>query len=359
MDSVEFLAHLEAIKNGDIAVQEEAANAIVALNDPQYLPQIQYHINDPDPLIRRVMLWTLRNYAGSFAYAPLLPYLSDPDMAVREAALVLFMEGGTDAAAALVDATLAADQATQFAAVQALGQFRTPEAIQPLMRAAESSNPDIREVAVLSLGVYPDPEVISALFRALQDEPQIRIAGLEGLKNRELSAEEKNTVAACLNDEHPEIRAAAVRVLGSATPASAALDAESFVRRAAAEFLTDANLLARLCADPDSSVRTAAAESIGRQNLGLEDILLPMLSDSVPGVRRAAVTALGNSDRPDVIPALVRCLQDPKLGIRAAAATVLGKIGGDEVIAALEEAAKSGNPILRGIIQNALNTARK
>ena len=125
-------------------------------------------------------------------------------------------------------------------------------------------------------------------------------------------------------------------------PVTAALDTEPFVRRAAAEYLADAELLARLCADQDSSVRTAAAESIGRQNLGLEDTLLPLLSDQVPGVRRAAVTALGNSGRPDVIPALVHCLQDPKPGIRAAAATVLGKIGGDEVIAALEEAEKAG-----------------
>lgn len=191
MDSVEFLAHLEAIKNGDSAVQEEAGNAIVALNEPLYLPQIQHHINDPDPLIRRVMLWTLRNYAGSFAYTPLLTYLNDPDMAVLEAAQVLFMEGDAEAAAALVDATFSADMVTQFAAVQALGQFSTPEAIRPLMRAAESSNPDIREVAVLSLGVYPEPEIIPALLQALQDNPQIKIAGLEGLKNRELSPEEK------------------------------------------------------------------------------------------------------------------------------------------------------------------------
>ena len=359
MDSVEFLAHLEAIKTGDIAVQEEAANAIVALSEPQYLPQIQHHLNDADPLVRRVMLWTLRNYIGSFAYVPLLPYLSDPDMAVREAAQVLFMEGGTDAASVLVDAALSADQATQFAAVQALGQFRTSDAVRSLICAAESPNPDIREVAVLSLGVYPDPGVIPALFRALQDEPQIKIAGLEGLRNRELSAEEKKSVAVCLNDEHPEIRAAAVHVLGPATPVVMALDADPCVRRAAAGYLPDAELLARLCTDQDSSVRTAAAESIGRQNLGMEDTLLPMLSDPVPGVRRAAVTALGSSNRPDVVPALIRSLQDSKPGIRAAAATVLGKTGGPDVIAALEEAAKSGNPILRGIIQNALNTAKK
>lgn len=359
MDSVEFLAHLDSIKYGDIAVQEAAANAIAALDDPEFLPLILSHLNDPDPLIRRVMLWTLRNFKGSFSYDPVVTYLSDPHMAVREAALVVFMEGGTDAAKALVTAFESGDSATQFAVVQALGQFRNPMAIEPIVCATKSDNPDIREVAILSLGVYQDPEVAQILCRALSDLPQIRVAALEGLRNRELPGGCVDLVLRCLDDDLPEIRAAAVRVLGSSTPSSVVKDADPLVRRAAAELFTNAELLAVLCGDPDASVRTAAVESIGRQKLALEDILLPLLQDPVPGVRRAAVTALGNSGRSEVIPALILSLNDSKIGVRAAAATVLGKIGGDEVVSALEEAVKCGNPILRGIIQNALNTAKK
>ncbi|HJJ96160.1 MAG TPA: HEAT repeat domain-containing protein, partial [Methanocorpusculum sp.] len=91
----------------------------------------------------------------------------------------------------------------------------------------------------------------------------------------------------------------------------------------------------------------------------MEDVLLPLLSDAVPGVRRAAVTALALSRRPDVVAALIDCLHDPKPGVQAAAATALGEIGGDEVIAALTAASKSGNAILRGIMKNALNAALK
>lgn len=39
------------------------------------------------------MLWTLRYYSGQISYPQFLVYLSDPEVAVREAALLLFMEG--------------------------------------------------------------------------------------------------------------------------------------------------------------------------------------------------------------------------------------------------------------------------
>lgn len=292
-------------------MQEEAANAVAALTDSCWLPQILHHLDDPSPLARRVMLWTLRNYAGQISYPQFLAYLHDPDMAVREAALLLFMEGGSPACDALVTAAVSSEEEEiRFSAVQALGQFRTPEAIAPLMHAAGAKNPDIREVAVLSLGVYTDACVIPQLLAALADDPQIRLAALEGLRGRELSSEDLVQVSGCLSDaEFPDIR--------------------------------------------------AAAEAAGKQGYMMEDVLLPLLSDAVPGVRPAAVTALASSRRPDVVATLIDCLHDPKPWVQAAAATSLGEIGGDEVIATLPAASKSGNAILRGIMKNALNAALK
>lgn len=360
MDAKTFLCCIEAIKSSDIAVQEDAANAVAALTDSCWLPQILHHLDDPNPLVRRVMLWTLRNYAGEIAYPQLLAYLYDPDMAVREAALLLFMEGGSPACDALVTAVSSEEDELRFSAVQALGQFRTPEALAPLIDASSAKNPDIREVAVLSLGVYADACVIPYLLAGLTDEPQIRLAALEGLRGRVLSPENLVTVSGCLSDaEFPEIRAAAVAVLGPLVPAESADDASPQVRRAVASVTTSPQLLAQMCTDTDASVRMAAAEAVGKQGYVMEDVLLPLLSDGVPGVRRAAVTALASSRRPDVVAALIDCLHDPKPGIQAAAATALGGIGGDEVIAALTEASKSGNAILRGIMKNALNAALK
>ncbi|MDV0444274.1 HEAT repeat domain-containing protein [Methanorbis rubei] len=359
MDAATFLCCVEAIKSGDAAIQEDAANQIAALNDPLMLPQIQHYVSDASPLVRRVMLWTLRNYTSQIEYSSLLSCLRDPDMAVREAALVLFMEGGSASTCALVDAVSSTDDSLRFSAVEALGQFRTAEAVLPLIAAAVSENPDIREVAVLSLGVYADARVIPPLIAALNDAPEIRLAALEGLKTRPLSSVDAGKVSGCLSDADPAIRAAAVAVLGEHAPDSCADDESSAVRRTAAQVIASPEILGKLCGDAEPSVRMAAAESVGKRKYALEDVLLPLLSDEVPGVRRAAVTGLAFSQRPDVVSALIGCLSDPKPGVQAAAATALGEIGGDEVIAALSASSQSGNAILRGIMKNALSAAMK
>ncbi len=359
MDAASFLCCVEAIKCGDAAVQEDAANQIASLRDPLMLSEIQRYVSDESALVRRVMLWTLRNYTSQISYPPLLPCLLDSDMAVREAALLLFMEGGSPAVDALVAAVSSCDERVQFSAVEALGQFRTPEAVVPLMGAAVSRNADIREVAILSLGVYADAGVVPPLVAALDDEPQVRLAALEGLKTRVLSPEQRERVLVCLSDDDSAVRAAAVAVLGEHVPAWCADDASAVVRRAVASVVVSSEVLGRLCRDTDPSVRMAAAEAVGKRRYPMEDVLLPLLSDEVPGVRRAAVTGLAFSVRADVVPALIGCLSDPKPGVQAAAATALGEIGGDEVVAALSAASENGNVILRGIVKNALNAARK
>jgi HEAT repeat protein len=356
---MDFAACINSLRTGDTAEQETTANAIAGLRDISYLPLIEAHLGDGDPLVRRVMLWTLRNYAGRISYPRFLSYLHDPDMMVREAALLLFMEGGTEASAVLASAVLSRDEGLQFAAIQALGQFRTPDAPPSLIRALQSANPDIREVAVLSLGVYPDDAVKSVLISVLSDVPAVRLAALHGLLHRSLSADDTAAVCSCLSSEDPEIRAAAVRLLGNACPDPVAGDASPVVRKAVASAVVRSAVLEQLCSDTDASVRTAAAESAGRSCSGMEDVLLPMLSDEVPGVRRAAVSALEGSPRPEVVPALIACLKDPKPGVRAAAATALGNIGGEDAIVALKEAAECGNPVLHGIITNAIQKAAK
>ena len=350
--------HLVAsIKSDDIVKQEEAANRVCALKDPASLSLIISALEENVPLIQRVMLWALRNYSADLDYTLYLPYLSSGDMGVREAALVLFMEGGQPAVDTLVKAGSSDDRITQYAAVHALGQFRAPEAITPLIAAVSSHEADIREIAVMSLGVYSDPMVVPVLISALKDLSNVRLAALLGLRGRQLSTDELSLVSLCLSDEQEDIRSACVYVLDALSPDDLVSDPSLSVRCALASVTTGKTVLAALCNDLDPSVKTAAVESIGKQKYHLEDTLLPLLSDPVPGVRRAAASALGNSERPDVVDSLITCLSDPKLGIRAAAAASLGHIGGESVIQVLKEAAKTKNPILSGIIKNALTTA--
>jgi len=359
MKKAAFDELIAAIRSDDTARQEDAANKVCALHDSASLQLILAALRVDDPLTRRVMLWALRNYSAELEYALYLPYLSDEDLGVREAALMLFMEGGQPAVDTLVSAISSNNMTSKYASVQALGQFRVPAAIPALISAASSPESDIREIAVMSLGVYHDQEVVSTLVSALTDLPAVRLAALSGLRGRQLSAEELSAVFASLTDEREDTRAACVYVLDALTPGSLTADPSPYVRRALASVTAEVPVLTKLCKDTDPSVRSAAAESIRKQKLRLEDTLLPLLTDPVPGVRRAAASALGNSDRPDVVPALITCLSDPKPGIRAAAAASLGSIGGEQVIEALKAASHTNNPILAGIIKNALMTAER
>ncbi|MDO5845638.1 MAG: HEAT repeat domain-containing protein [Methanocorpusculum sp.] len=359
MNEKTFVRLIADLNSGDFAKVEEAANTVCALRDCDVLPSIFHALDGGTPLVQRVMLWALRNYQG-LPYADLARYLVSEDDGVREAAQVLFLEGDDTAAETLVSAVSSGDREMQYAAVETLGQFHNTLAIHPLMSAVQSPDADIREIAVSSLGMYRCPEVTAVLLAALADETGVRRAALCGLRGRRLSSDELLSVMPLLSDAAEEVRAAAVYVLDAAVPDAAAEDASPRVRRAAAEVAADRTVLERLCLDADSSVRTAAADAAAKHGLQMDDVILPLLHDAVPGVRRAAASALGNSSGEVVLQALIAALNDPKPGIRAAAATSLGKIGGDEAAAALEAAAKVKNPILAGIIKNALgNMAKK
>ncbi|MDO5843702.1 MAG: HEAT repeat domain-containing protein [Methanocorpusculum sp.] len=358
MNEPAFRKLLRDIKSSDIAKVEDSANAVCALKDKDSLNLILKTLEEDDnPLVKRVMLWALRNYSTGLDYFKFLRYLADEDMGVREAALVLFMDGGKSAIDVLVNAVDSDDLNIRYSSVQALGQFRSPEALPALISAASSDNDEIREIAVMSVGVYADALVTPVLINALSDSGDIALAALSGLKGRILKTEELKAVEKLLSNDRDDIRAACVYVLDAACPDKAGKDESSYVRRAFASVTASKNILAKLCSDADSSVRTSAADSIGRQKFSLDDVLIPMLKDEIPGVRRAAASALGNSSGENTINALIECLSDVKPGIRAAAAASLGKIGGERAVSALKAAMKTKNPILAGIIKNALAQA--
>lgn len=360
MNGSTFAKLVADIKSDDISSVESAANKICALKGKDSFNLILKTLEEDDnPLVKRVMLWTLRNYSKRLDYFEYLKYLSCDDLGVREAALVLFIEGDKPAADVLVKAAESDDSNLRYSSIQALGQFRSAHALPALITAASSDDKEIKEIAVMSLGVYDDACVTPVLVSALSNTDDIATAALSGLKGRELSLDDLKEVEKLMSSENSEIRAACVYVLDACCPTSACEDESAGVRRAFASVTPSKECLAKLCGDLDTSVKTAAADSIAKQGYSMEDALIPLLKDEVPGVRRAAAAALANSSSERTVVALTNCLSDPKPGIIAAAASSLGKIGGDEVVAALKSAMNTRNPILAGIIKNALVQAEE
>ena len=361
MNERTFARLITDLESEDFAAAEAAANTLASLRDENVRPLMMNALENGSPLVQRVMLWALGNYEIP-DYTPYLPYLTAKDSDVKEAAQVLFMTEKPAAAAALEAAVHSPDAGLQYAAVETLGTLRTPAAEQLLITALDAEDTAVRSLAASALSPFPSEKTTEALAAHLTDDDEVRLSALFSLRKRLLSTEMLNAVSPLASDKNPEVRAAAVYVLDAATPESAADDEDFHVRRAAAQTTASPAVLEHLCSDPEVSVRTAAADAAAKQKLVFTKTFIGMLSDENPGVRRAAAAALGNAgdeDKETAVAALTGALRDKKPGVRAASANALAEIGGEAAKHALEEASGEKNPILSGIMKNALDSLKK
>lgn len=348
------------MESPDFSKVQSAANTIISLRDENSYQFILDALNEESPAVQRVMLWALQNYKDT-DYSKYLIYLAAADSDVREAAQVLFMEGGVAAESALESAVHSADSKLQYAAVETLGHLRTKTAEKMLIEALSIEERSVRLLAASALSAYPSDAVTAALIRSLAYD-DVALSALFSLRGRNLSSEELNAVYPFTSNADSAVRTAAVYVLDATAPDSTADDSDAKVRRASAETTTSADVLKKLMDDKEAYVRSAAVEAAAKQKLEFTDSFIRLLSDEQPGVRRAAAAALGNlktAAAEYVIPALKNALHDKKPGVRAAAANALAEIATPEAKTVLEAALDEKNPFLSGIMKNALEKLNK
>lgn len=228
--------------------------------------------------------------------ASLLPYLHDPDPAVRATAVAVLGE------------TVPAG------AGPALGErLADPD---PAVRAAAAAA--LRELLEV---LAPDPALGAALRAGLAvADPAVRSAALEAL--RVLRLGEPGLYERSLRDADVDVRIQAVRALVS-------VDADA--------------PLAAATADPSREVRVAVAKALGTLRAG--SALTPLLSDTDPLVRAAALGSLattgGHTAR------AVSALSDPAWQVRAGAATGLSSAPTAAAVAPLALALSDPNADVR------------
>jgi HEAT repeat protein len=162
------------------------------------------------------------------------------------------------------------------------------------------------------------------------------------------------SVAPLLSHPSARARALACEALGRAAAAAGAVepllrDPEAAVRAAAAGALLAAGAgpgpeaareaLAALARSPRAGERALAARALAAAGRGAPgEILLDLLSDPEPAVRRAALAAAGEARIPSLLPALVRALGERSTS-RAAAEALAGWGPGaeGELAAALDD----------------------
>ncbi|TWP51153.1 fumarate reductase/succinate dehydrogenase flavoprotein subunit [Lentzea tibetensis] len=249
------------------------------------------------------------------------PFLTDPDPAVRRAAVAVLTE--------------AVPSGFEFALVRAMED--------PLVWAAAAAG--LRELVEV---VPPSP----ALRDALVASPA-RAVALEVLWALRLGG--AADYAAALEDPDPAARASAIRGLVSlretALLAAAATDPERELRVLVARGIDDPDVLARLATDPDPLVRAAALSSAPRLDHPrvLHALALAAVSDEAWEVRVGAVRALDSAEP------VITALADPNLDVRKAAVQVLPRwLPSRAVAEALEGALSDTDADVRAYARRAL-----
>ncbi|MFF9624435.1 fumarate reductase/succinate dehydrogenase flavoprotein subunit [Streptomyces griseosporeus] len=232
----------------------------------------------------------------------LLPYLTDPEPAVRRTAVTVLTESAP------------------------------PGTGPALAEALADSDAGVRAAAAASLRelvetLPPEPALRDGLHAALAGaDPVVRAAALDALRVLHLGSTE--VYGNLLTDSDGAVRIASVRALASVgalaeVAAVAVAEPSREVRVAMARALSagDPSPLAGLLDDPDALVRAAAYASLGSAGCPapLAARAEEALTDPAWQVRAGAATALSTAEPALAVPALAKTLADPNADVRKAA----------------------------------------
>ncbi|MFG2299139.1 fumarate reductase/succinate dehydrogenase flavoprotein subunit [Streptomyces sp. NPDC048603] len=233
--------------------------------------------------------------------AALRPYLTDPDPAVRSAAVATLAE------------TLPAG------AGPALAE-RLADAAPQVRSAAAASLRELLEV------LPAEPEFGVGLRAALDvADPAVRTAALEALRTLRLG--DAGLYARSLADGEAAVRIQAVRALVSVDAVRA---------------------LGTAAADPAREVRVAVAKGLAAVRAPAPEPLEPLLDDTDPLVRGAALAALATTGCPaGHAGRAAAALGDPAWQVRAGAATALAAAPAGLAVPALAKALADANADVR------------
>ncbi|CAL9645989.1 fumarate reductase/succinate dehydrogenase flavoprotein subunit [Streptomyces sp. enrichment culture] len=253
----------------------------------------------------------------------LVPYLTDPEHAVRRTAVTVLTEtvpqgAGPALAAALADS----DPGVRAAAAASLRELvetldPEPALLDGLAAATHEADPVVRAVALDALRVLRLGD--AALFaKSLTDtDITVRVAAVRALVSVDAAGE---LARAATTDASREVRVTIARGLATLTAEPPADTAPAGPDRD-----TVRSALAGLLDDPDALVRAAAYEALGATGCPapLAARARAALSDPAWQVRAGAATALSAAAPGPAVPALAKSLADPNADVRKAAVRAL------------------------------------
>ncbi len=343
--------------DNDPRIKLTAAEALGQLGSPPAVAALIRSLGDPDHAVRAkavAALGAIGQRGDRSVVVPLIARLADDKADVKRAAIEKLQAIG-DRRAVVALVALFGDSATevQKAAVVAVGKLGDPAAIPAVQRLLDAPQPEVKAVAITALGDLAAADAVDDLIdlvgrtgeharRAAVALGQIARAGDATVAPVALRA-----LVAATDD--PSARPGAIEGLRLTGSAAVPVLIDALEGRQAGDARTVVELLAEVgdarataaLIDELERGRVAVATTIAAlARTGDPRALVPVLrlvATGEPGVRRAAMTALGPllGHDPRAADALTERLTDDDEELRVLAAEYLGQIRARTAVAAL------------------------
>jgi HEAT repeat protein len=317
---------LECIASG-IEISEQVQEEVV-----EHLLEFTRTI---DPAYLSKIIRVLQNNVDVDAISTLLEHLhSDPEQQslaqeTDEVTNMPLKKLGTDTIRFLMDILRGEKWQRRRGAAWALGELREPAAIPSLVEALRDDNDDVRREAAYSLVRIGRPALPRLLKSLYHNDPDMRAAAIKVLgKMRDASA--VPDLIACLPDtEWPRMEE--VRICDLAAVALEHIGTDEAL--AALDTWRQGSRPSRQSTSWNARIRSGQPAP-SRQKKTAEELLAELQSDDW-AVRRDAVSKLGNLSDESLLPHLIQALNDEDSQVRWTAVKALDGFEGDEVINAL------------------------
>ncbi len=273
-------------RSGEPALRAAAVETLGALGSSKADATVRAALKDKDLAVRCQAVLAAGRLWGRDAWPiaqPLLDAEDTPVELLRYAVRALRFVGTDEAVKRLVELLAHDDAGVRFEAVGALGSFRRPEHIVPLLgRAADGKGDAIRHRATEALLAYP-PEVLRRrLVEVICESESLSLAfDAVRLLGRVGDEEARNAVAAAYRRNPERFERSPEAVLAAIAPGDADARKDIFLDA------LDAN---------DADVRKTAVRAVTRcESVDLFDALKPRLTDESSSVRKVAISALAEA----------------------------------------------------------------
>lgn len=294
----------------------EVSSEIVS---PVYYGILEEMLSDEDGHVRSAAAVSVAKLKDPRAVDKLKKLLSDPYEDVQEAAVIALSHLGSAVKKEEIIAMLRSEEAVlRRNAAHLLGNMMSPAAVEELGFALKDEDVSVRRAVVGALASIGTEEAVRYLIFALTDEnPDIRISAVTSLGSTR-GEDVLDSLVMLASDKDSYVRAAAARSLGMMGEKDAV------------------GPLVGLLGDGWGFVVATAIESLGR--IGGDEAgraIAGMLSSSDEEIKRTAIMALSSFE--GVEESLIPFLSDADWATRIAAVKALGKKAGGEVRKELEK----------------------